>query len=203
MLRDLDSLSCMLDQYAKSALVGEVLLIDNIGFDLRWPLHKKVRVLNDGNNLFVNPSWNLGVEEAKFEKLIIANDDIIFKDFDIVIKEIDKHLQVGMLCGFSINCFARKRNGNPLPSTLQVVKHVSERAYGFGVFMVLFKSTYFPIPDEFKVWCGDSILHAKHDAHVIEGVDVITKMRRTTSTLDLKKQSAFEKSYWEQYQKSL
>ncbi len=31
-----------------------------------------------GNNLFVNPSWNLGAREAQCQYLIISNDDITF-----------------------------------------------------------------------------------------------------------------------------
>lgn len=203
MLRDKDSLLTMLPQYEASPLVGEILLIDNIGFDYKWTF-KKIRVLNDGNNLFVNPSWNLGVREAKFDKIIIANDDIVFR-FDTVIEKVDEYLQVGMICGFSVNCFAQKRNGTPLVSKLQIIKHISKRAYGFGVFMILFKETYFPIPDEFKVWYGDSILHAKHEAYLIEGINVITKMQQTTSFMknELKSQKSFEKIYWQQYQKSL
>lgn len=205
MLKDKNSLFKMLPSYEACDLIGEILIIDNVGFDRGLVrVFKKVRVLNDGKNIFVNPAWNLGVKEAKYERIIIANDDIAF-DLDPVMEVVDDHLQEGMICGFSINCFAKKRNGSPLAPTLRIVKHTTERAYGFGVFMVLFKSTYFPVPKEFKVWCGDSLQFAKHDVYLIEGVDVITKMQRTTSTMRwaLLPQRKFEQDYWKQYQKTL
>ena len=38
----------------------------------------KVQRLEQDNNIFVNPAWNLGVEQAKNENICICNDDVLF-----------------------------------------------------------------------------------------------------------------------------
>ena len=53
----------------------EIILIDNSlqGFEYN---SDKLRIIIPNENLFVNPSWNLGVEKAKFDYVGILNDDI-------------------------------------------------------------------------------------------------------------------------------
>ena len=34
-------------------------------------------MLRQEENIYVNPSWNLGIEESDYDKFIILNDDII------------------------------------------------------------------------------------------------------------------------------
>ena len=59
--------------------VDEILLIDNScqGF---LNTSKKLEVVKPECNLYVNPSWNLGVERAKNEIVALLNDDIIIPD---------------------------------------------------------------------------------------------------------------------------
>lgn len=59
--------------------VSEIIVIDN---SLKGLEHnsKKLKVIIPSENLFVNPSWNLGVKEAKNELVALLNDDIIIPD---------------------------------------------------------------------------------------------------------------------------
>lgn len=43
-------------------------------------------------NMLVNPAWNKGVEEAKYDKVMIINDDIVFhpKTFEWFGKTVEK-----------------------------------------------------------------------------------------------------------------
>ena len=56
--------------------VGEIIIIDNAPADFFYD-NEKVVMLRQEENIYVNPSWNLGVEESDYDKFIILNDDII------------------------------------------------------------------------------------------------------------------------------
>lgn len=58
-------------------LVHEVLVINNAQQPLTLN-SPKVRVLQQEQNIYVNPAWNLGAREARGEYLAIVNDDVIF-----------------------------------------------------------------------------------------------------------------------------
>ena len=56
--------------------VGEIIIIDNAPADFFYD-NEKVVILRQEENIYVNPSWNLGIEESDYDKFIILNDDII------------------------------------------------------------------------------------------------------------------------------
>lgn len=186
----------MLMVYEECPLVHEVLLIDNVGFNHhKVSKYRKVRVLNDGKNLFVNPSWNLGVKEATCERVILANDDIFINEFNILLYVVDSCLKKGVIIGLDKECFAQKRT--IMVGEIEIRKAVGERGYGFGVFMVFYKESYIPIPEELKVWYGDTLLYNSLNPYLIIGIDVETKMRTTSRTMDLRMQHKFETKYYE------
>ena len=74
--KDTKILKMLLDELSQDQTVGEIILIDNSlqGFEYN---SDKLRIIIPNENLFVNPSWNLGVEKAKFDYIGILNDDIL------------------------------------------------------------------------------------------------------------------------------
>lgn len=59
--------------------VGEIILIDNNpSLKPKEIPFSKVKYLTKGDNIFVNPSWNWGVEESKYQNICISNDDVVF-----------------------------------------------------------------------------------------------------------------------------
>ncbi len=74
--KDTKILKMLLDELSQDQTVGEIILIDNSlqGFEYN---SDKLRIIIPNENLFVNPSWNLGVEKAKFDYVGILNDDIL------------------------------------------------------------------------------------------------------------------------------
>jgi len=66
----------LVDVLIEDGSVGEIIIIDNAPADFSYD-NEKVVMLRQEENLYVNPAWNLGVEEADYDKFIILNDDII------------------------------------------------------------------------------------------------------------------------------
>ena len=192
-----DQLQGMLFEYDRSKLVKEILIIDNAGMYKTGRMFgfKKVHVFDPGGNIFVNPSWNIGVERATAENILIANDDITVEAISRVLHLIKNRLYGGMIIGPDKNCFAQKRTrklGLPV-----IYPAVGPRTYGYGVFMAMRRYSYIPIPDELKVWYGDSFLYNQLDPLLLDGVDIVTKMRSTSKTMDLSLQHKLETKFYE------
>ena len=73
--RDVETLNNLVSTLVNDAMVDEILIIDNSLQNYSFN-NEKVRVIVPQENLFVNPSWNLGVREARNEYVCLANDDI-------------------------------------------------------------------------------------------------------------------------------
>ncbi len=177
----------MLTNYINNELVGEIIIIDNnISQTPPLPNHPKLKVLKQKENIYVNPAWNLGVKEAEFDKLIIANDDIFINESDLqdllnkAFKTLDDNDKI--LIGINYLCYS-----NP-PSNIKISKfefpqfHRHEFTFGYGCLMFLNTKDYIEIPKELKIWCGDNYLFHNLEPWEVTGL----KMREVvSSTIDL------------------
>ena len=189
----------MVIRYDACDLVEEILIINN-DEKARIELESnKVRILGTGDNMFVNPAWNLGVKEAKTEMVVLANDDIYFNTPCSLFRMLYSFLPKGFVAGFDSSCFTRT-----IPNDFYgLVKTDSKKLpYGFGFFMVLLKEDYKPIPKELKVWFGDTYLYRDLTSCLIKGLPVIAKRGTTSKTMDLKDQHRIEKTYFEKLVKN-
>ena len=66
----------LVDVLVEDKSVGEIIIIDNAPADFFYENDKTITLWPD-ENIYVNPSWNLGIEESSYDKFIIFNDDII------------------------------------------------------------------------------------------------------------------------------
>lgn len=169
-------LNQMLQKYEGNPLISEVLIINNNGSKQPALNFKKVRVIGTGDNIYVNPAWNLGVNQAKTEKIIIANDDILIKPFDKLLNLIDKTLEPNMLIGVDTHCYPQKGFH---AGSMRIEKQTGERNWGFGTLMAICKSSYVQIPARYKIWYGDDVLYKANHPMVIKGVQIITRMSET------------------------
>lgn len=184
----------MVLKYAESSYVEEILIVNNRKADNDGiPPLPKVRMLNDGNNLFVNPSWNLGAKEAKTEGLIFANDDLFILNPEQLIEKLAKELKKGDIIGLFDTCFSSSDSNLRISPTFKYMN------YGFGTFMAIHKHTFKEIPKEFKVWYGDQIMFLENTPKVIKGAHVVTEMRGTSRKLNLDKERKQEKEAYEKY----
>lgn len=185
-------LADMVSKYDSIAEINEILIINNRQTGQFVLPYKKVRIIGTGKNIFVNPAWNLGVQEAKTDKIILANDDIKINNIKVLIIFINHILKIGKIIGMDTSCFK-----GLIP--IWDAKPISKMNYGFGVFMAITKQSYIPIPKEFKVWYGDTIQFKNNDAIAISGVRIQTPMRGTSRKLDLSRERSLEGKAWRKY----
>ena len=108
-------------------------------------------ILEQENNIFVNPAWNLGAATATGQFLAICNDDILFKpdDVSVALKALRKNEIIGL---------HRHSLLNPERVTSTSVVDGFNIGLGWGCLMLMRKKTFVPIPHTIKVWYGDDWL---------------------------------------------
>lgn len=159
LFKRVDILKDLLQILYKDAAVGEILLIDNTGvyFDYDLEEHSKLRILPTEENLYVNPSWNIGVNLTVNDNIAILNDDIIVpNNIFSMIAEIPLE-NLGIL-GANHPDIVQEENPKPFDIRSFNISETVIRNWGFGIFMVMHKSKYIKIPTELKVWGGDDFL---------------------------------------------
>ena len=142
-----------LRELSANELVGEIILIDNTPNDLKIELPKLIHIL-EGKNTYVNPAWNKGVSLAKYDKLLILNDDI-WMDWNIL-KIVEPYIteETGII-GMAEENYTK-------PQSEFGLDPITHRNGGFGCCMFVHIENYTPIPNEMKIWGGDDWLFVKN-----------------------------------------
>ena len=121
--------------------VDEILLIDNScqGF---LNTSKKLEVVKPECNLYVNPSWNLGVERAKNEIVALLNDDIIIPDnfCSRVINRMSPEMGIVGMNGTKIESIS---DINQIPAAENIyLEPASYMDYYYGIAMFFYKTGF-------------------------------------------------------------
>lgn len=145
-------LFALIAQCAAHPLVSEVLVINNAPEPIA-DSDPKVRVLDQGENIFVNPAWNLGAREADADLLAIINDDLHFPDD--ALDHAAEILRTGRfaMVGPDNSCFIPQGNDRRISH-----RFASGLRFRYGTFMCLRRADYVPIPDDLLIWGGDDWL---------------------------------------------
>lgn len=168
-------------ELCRCSSVGEVIVIDNdpsrsLGLYVNTDVHAKLRILKMQENIFVNPAWNLGVKEAKYDDIALVNDDInfnsdIFKMFD------DGRLKpLKAAIGMAIENYRLEADEEYRIVLRRAIHH------GWGCMILINKENYVPIPDDLKVWCGDNWLEKHMPVYTLYGLKMRTEMSTTSSS---------------------
>jgi hypothetical protein len=154
--------------------VDEVLIIDNNPSKSQITSQKKVLVIESKENMYVNKSWNIGVDFTKNNQVAILNDDILI-DTNVFSFLNDKLEDVGIV-GMCFENYALKQ------SVSMNLTDVIERPYGFGCAMFIHKNNYVDIPFDLKIACGDDYLikFAKGKAKKLFGCKIESEISTTT-----------------------
>lgn len=189
-------LPAMLSIYDRLPNIEEVIIIDNKPADRINLPYKKVKLYTKGENIYVNPAWNWGVQLAKAPRIIIANDDIFIPQdkLDELFDKLDKCLKTGMMAG---------PNYTTSRKALSVRRLTGRMHRGYGTFMIMHKKDFVPIPEDLKLWRGDYIQYISNVPLSINGLGITTDMSVTlkaTNTLALAKHDCvIWKKYVKQY----
>jgi hypothetical protein len=141
--------------FNNSTYVEEIILIDNNTTEsIDISEYDKIIHIKNSYNLYVNPSWNLGVSLANNDNIIISNDDIIIRNIDRVLSsnELVRYDLVGL-------------DYKNINKTSEVVfKNIdTDMEKGFGCFIYVNKNAYKIVPEEMKIWYGDKFLFKSID----------------------------------------
>ncbi|MDO4918811.1 glycosyltransferase family 2 protein [Kocuria sp.] len=138
---------------AEHPAVREVIVVNNHQSPLDFG-RENVRVLQQEQNIFVNPAWNLGVREAVADHIALINDDVLF---DPVVLDIAAEFVLKPRRGILglEGTFINRQQATPAKLRIAGRDHISS---SFGMFMCLRKENYVPVPEDLLVWCGDDWL---------------------------------------------
>ena len=164
----------LVEMYQRHPLVGEVLLINNADVDL--PVSgPRVREIHRGANLFVNPSWNLGVAQARFGRIILSNDDLRISATAVTWGLLLTLLPVGLV---GPHTSAQRQRGRGVLWALPAY----ERTPVFGTLMLGVRDRFVPIPDDLLIFAGDDYLFGaqRHRNVWIGGFSLQTPMGVTS-----------------------
>lgn len=149
-----DRLQQTLRELSQHQLVGEIILIDNTTNDLTIELPKLIHIL-EGKNTYVTAPWNKGVNMAKYDKILILNDDI-WMDWKIL-NILEPHIteQIGLI-GLDEQEYNIEHSGHEFG-----LEPIERRNGGWGCAIFVHKENYSPIPEEMKLWGQDDWLFVK------------------------------------------
>ena len=139
-------------------VVQEIILINNSLQRLDYN-SSKLRVVQPGANLYVNPSWNLGVKLAQNDIVALLNDDIIISNnFCSQVVELIQP-EMGVI-GFNSDKYMQiTKDILPNDSTATIyLEEVKKMPWFWGTTIFFYKSSYYEIPDEMKITHGDCYL---------------------------------------------
>jgi GT2 family glycosyltransferase len=181
-----ETLNNLLINFYNCELVEEVILINNDSKNSKAiPLHDKLIYVEPQKNLFVNPSWNLGVRMSKSNNIIISNDDILF-DVDYFINsliDVDKNYinfkELGIIGMHSDNYKLESNSSN-----VSFKSHgMSESTGGWACLLAFNKKNWTAIPEQLKIYYGDNFLLGLGKQILdMEGLKVETKMSSSANT---------------------
>lgn len=139
----------------QSPYVGEIILIDNAPErKIKMPNISKLKYLPQNENIYVNSAWNIGVEEAIYNKIVLCNDDINtnWELFAYIDKLYDESWsdQIGII--------GMDENNYKIESINFSINVCNKRNFGYGCLMFLNKKIYKKIPGFLKIWSGDTFL---------------------------------------------
>ena len=147
-----EHLRTMLPRYQNNPYVTRIHLIDNTcGEFLKQYDTKelyKLEVTTPVKNMYVNPSWNYGVSRCKQNSIVgILNDDILFDDdvFEYIIYFSENMGILGM----------HNTNFETTEKAYEIVD-IPHHCFGWGTAIFIEKRDWVIIPDELKIFYGDT-----------------------------------------------
>jgi len=169
--------------------VEEIIVIDNDRLNRpELPNIDKLNIITSGRNMYVNPSWNLGVRMATTEYIALCNDDITFDAR--YIGDILNNIKPGMIIG-------QHSENYELKEQAAIYTHkITARCNGYGCLMFMRTEDYHEIPEVMKVSFGDDFLFSRLNSYVCRGLKIETEMSTTSSEPEFIQQAENDSIEW-------
>ena len=182
----------LINSICASDHVDELIIIDNdVSARPKFDIDSKVVLLEQDQNIYVNPAWNLGVSKSKNDFLCIINDDISL-DFDYGIPLVQEFLNTK---GSVVGIHPASYNLSPGDITIGVMPghHIG---HGWGCCMFMMKDDWVPIPEKYKIWYGDNwvVNNLKNAYSLLKAVQ--TEMQTTSGSVELSDIINEDKKAW-------
>jgi len=133
----------VLERLLENDLIDDIVIVSNAQPSFTTS-NDKIRIIQQRENIGVNPAWNIGVRLTKNQTIVILNDDFLVDPlfFEEALKIKSKH---GMV---SIN----------FDSSEDHIVEITKRSNGLGCCFMMEKSDYVEVPPDLKIFYGDDWL---------------------------------------------
>ena len=160
-------LNKLIKELVKDCIIDEVIVIDNLlkGFHYN---SDKVKIISPKKNLYVNPSWNLGVKKARNNYIGILNDDILLPQnlCKQVLTKLVSDNNVGLIGMNSQDLICVDESEfESYPKNSEIKYTIQEdnlyiNHWGISIFGK--RENFYKIPENIKIYCGDNFLIHKN-----------------------------------------
>jgi GT2 family glycosyltransferase len=171
----------LLEAFCNSDYTDEIILIDNDPSNSKEiPSNEKIKKIIPQNNLYVNPSWNLGVSLAKNDNIVISNDDILFNANRYLeyLSNLNELSEYGLI-GVNSDNYSLSEDTEIILS-----KHGGSRNIGgWACLFALHRSRWVNIPEKIKIFYGDNYLQMRcYPIMELYGIKIKTVMSSSADT---------------------
>lgn len=157
-----------LEIYTNHSKIQQIIIIDNNKNNRPQHdilKHKKIKIINYGRNIYVNPAWNEGYYNSKSKILGIINDDIIVQS-EVIDMVYNFNFKAGDLIGVNLRGYQNNYKIDDIINTKEEIiklnyndkKPIGGQAWAFGICMFMLRDSYNIIPNLYQVWYGDDYL---------------------------------------------
>ena len=170
----------LLFDLVKCEFVDEIILIDNGGkFFEYFEALDKLKLVQVDENMYVNPSWNLGVKIATNNQIALLNDDINFDPNIFGLINSDTLSNYGII-GMGEGNYKDKIDEERGPYIDVWKPGIND--WGWGCFIMFDKKYWIDIPENIKIWYGDNFIKDRNPAPkgILRNFKVETEMSTTS-----------------------
>jgi hypothetical protein len=188
-------------QISKLDCIKEIVIINNSeGKEVEKISEKIKEIKTNSSELYCNGSWNIGVEHAESEWIILATDDVIFNIN--VIRSISE--QIGKIGNLGIIGCNYDVLGELKPfENVAITRAGTQREYCYGLLMFLKKINYSPIPFGIRHHYGDDYLYyimlekgLANAVIVSNEFKIETEIGSMSGSEETKKRINLDREYW-------
>lgn len=154
---NIDLLKGLIENFENDNAIGEIIIINNKNKKLYFENYSKLRIYNAKKNLFVNKSWNIGVEKSSCEYFALINDDLILPE-NFCTNVLKNMSEDKGLVGLDLNYICDIDSTELDSADKLYLTPTDKREIGYGSAMFGHISSYYLIPDNLKIFCGDDYL---------------------------------------------